>query len=156
MVRPAVQTLPSGSHSVGPRTGTRENGYPKPEYQKDHPVMSFRRIIQLFSLFLFLFLLFAALSFSSSSWPVDLFLRMDPALTVFTVLSARILLLAFLPVLIVLGATIMMGSVLCSHVCPMGTTLELWEKFNRSTAGKRVSSTNLNFLKYLLLAFLFA
>ncbi|OGP50586.1 MAG: hypothetical protein A2Y79_06745 [Deltaproteobacteria bacterium RBG_13_43_22] len=117
--------------------------------------MSFRRIIQLFSLFLFLFLLFAALSFSSSSWPVDLFLRMDPALTVFTVLSARILLLAFLPVLIVLGATIMMGRVFCSHVCPMGTTLELWEKFNRSTAGKRVSSTNLNFLKYLLLAFLF-
>jgi ferredoxin len=116
--------------------------------------MSFRRIIQLISLVLFLFLLGSAITYGSAAWPADLFLRMDPALAAITVLSARVLLLAFLPVVIILGATLIMGRVFCSHVCPMGTTLELLGKLKLFAAKKKNAINRLNYLKFLLLGFL--
>lgn len=116
--------------------------------------MSLRRVIQLFSLFLFLFLLFAALTFVSTAWPVDLFLRLDPSLVTLTALSARALLPTFLPVVVLLGATLILGRFFCSHVCPMGTTLELLGKLKLFAVKKKTSLNRLNFIKYLLLGFL--
>jgi ferredoxin len=116
--------------------------------------MSLRRIIQLFNLFLFLFLLFAAIAYLSTAWPVDLFLRLDPSLVLFTALSARVVLIIFLPVVILLGATLILGRFFCSHFCPMGTTLELLGKLKLFPGKKKTSLHQLNFIKYLLLGFL--
>jgi MauM/NapG family ferredoxin protein len=116
--------------------------------------MSLRRVIQLFTLFLFLFLLTAAITQVSTAWPVDLFLRMDPSLITLTALSARVLLPAFLPVVILLGATLIMGRFFCSHVCPMGTTLEFLGKLRLFNGRKKFPLIQLNFLKYLILGFL--
>ena len=107
--------------------------------------MSLRRVIQLFSLFLFLFLLFAALAYVSTAWPVDLFLRLDPSLVTLTALSARVLLPAFLPVVVLLGATLILGRFFCSHVCPMGTTLELLGKLKLFAGKKKFSLHHLEF-----------
>ncbi|MEW6187743.1 MAG: 4Fe-4S dicluster domain-containing protein [Thermodesulfobacteriota bacterium] len=116
--------------------------------------MSFRLTVQLINLFLFLFLLGAAISIGSTAFPVDLYLRMDPALVLFTVLSARVFLLAFIPSLIVLAAALILGRVFCSHFCPMGTTLELIGKVRLWGKKRKGLPTYLSRIKYLLLGFL--
>lgn len=116
--------------------------------------MSLRRAIQLFNLFLFLFLLSASITSLATAWPVDLFLRLDPTLVTLTALSARVLLLAFLPVVILLGATLILGRFFCSHFCPMGTTLELLGKLKLFAKKKKSALQQLNFLKYLVLGFI--
>jgi ferredoxin len=116
--------------------------------------MSFRRIIQLINLFLFLFLLSAAITQLSTAWPVDLYLRMDPSIVILTVFSAKIVLLLFLPAVFLLGATLIMGRFFCSHICPMGTTLELIGKLKLFPAKKSFSAIRLISIKYLVLGFL--
>jgi ferredoxin len=115
-------------------------------------MMPLRRWIQLASLILFLLLLGMAVS-GSAVRGLDVFLRLDPALVLITALSARTWVAAFVPLLVVLAATLLWGRLFCGYVCPMGTTLD---GVDRLAAGSRrfrpgwVSAR----LKYLLLIFL--
>lgn len=85
--------------------------------------MKLRRLCQALSLALFLALLVAA------AWPlrpvlglpVDIFVRLDPGLFLAAGLAGKALLWAGLPALGVLAATVLLGRVFCSHLCPLGT-----------------------------------
>ena len=116
--------------------------------------MTFHRTIQILSLALFLFLLFAAAVSLPGSLPVDLFLRLDPSLILVTALSSRILLAAFLPAAIVLILSPLFGRLFCGYFCPMGTTLDGAERLFKTHRKERARIEPFRRLKYLVLAFL--
>jgi len=86
------------------------------------------RILQLVSLGAFLLLL------GFTTWPLvpgvptDLFLRLDPLIALGTFLASHRLAAGMLLSLVLLGVTVLLGRVFCSHVCPMGTTLDLLDQ----------------------------
>ncbi len=85
--------------------------------------MQFRRIVQIASLVFFLFLLVCAVQGATYGIALDLFLRMDPLLVVGTIVGSRAFQLSFLPAIIVLAVTPLLGRVFCGYICPMGTTI---------------------------------
>ena len=91
-------------------------------------MIAFQRTIQLISLTLFLILLTLAVLSADTPAPLDFFLRLDPALIVFTAISGRIFSFAFIPALLVLVVTLFFGRIFCGYICPMGTTLDGTEK----------------------------
>ena len=99
--------------------------------------MTLRRTVQLFMFALFLLLVF--LTVYQERWgglcpylPVDLFLRLDP-LAVFGVsLAERQWLKGVFLLLPFLAATLVLGRFFCSWMCPLGTTLDLFETLARS------------------------
>lgn len=94
--------------------------------------MRTRRLVQWATLLLFLVLLLRP----QESWipllPADIFQRLDPLLGLLTCISARGLLWFAWPALLVLGVTFFFGRLFCSHVCPLGTTLDLTNKVTKT------------------------
>ena len=88
-----------------------------------------RRISQLACLALFLFLLTRASYPLSNAYPVDLFPRFSPLLAITASVASRAVLTVFWPALIVVAATLVLGRAFCGWVCPMGTTLDICDKF---------------------------
>jgi ferredoxin len=119
----------------------------------------FQRFVQIFCLVLFLTLLaiasFSGLSISS----LDFFLQMDPVLVFITAISARIILVSFIPAVIVLISTPFIGRVFCGYICPMGTTIDgtdaLFGHKNRASlfSETKLNNKNLTKIKYLILLF---
>jgi len=87
--------------------------------------VNLRRLCQGVSLALFLGLLAATAWPLVPGLPVDLFVRLDPGLFLGASLAGKVLLAAGLPALAVVAATALLGRVFCSHVCPLGVTLDL-------------------------------
>ncbi len=117
-------------------------------------MIRFRRLVQILCLFLFLVLLTIASISGISMSSLDLFLRMDPGLVFITAISARIILLSFIPAAIVMITGPFIGRIFCGYICPMGITLDgmdaLFDFKNRSY----LFSINLLKIKYLVLVFL--
>ena len=117
-------------------------------------MIRFRRLVQTFCLVLFLILLtlvsISGISFSS----LDLFLQMDPGLVFITAISARIILLSFIPAAIVLLSGLFFGRVFCGYICPMGTTLNVTDALFKFKNKSYLFSKNLLKIKYLVLVFL--
>ena len=118
--------------------------------------MLFRRLVRTISLVLFLGLLVTAVYAITPGPAVDIFLRLDPVLTLGTALSARTLSWILVPSLVVVLVTLMAGRIFCGYVCPMGVTLD---GANRCL-GPRVKGRNLPLwlpsAKYLVLIFILA
>lgn len=93
------------------------------------------------TLALFLVLLLLATYPMYGEPAVDLFLRLDPLVAIGTSLVSGTLLLAVIPGLIVLVSALIMGRAFCGHVCPMGTTIDLFGKAV-PTATKQTAKTN--------------
>jgi ferredoxin-type protein NapF len=87
-------------------------------------MIRFRRFVQIVCLLLFLALLTLASLSGISMTSLDLFLQMDPSLALISAVSARMVLLSFIPAAIVLMSAPFMGRVFCGYICPMGTTLD--------------------------------
>lgn len=87
-----------------------------------------RRISQLVSLALFVFLLNRASYPLTDAYPVDVFPRLSPLLGITASVASRAVLTVFWPALIVVVATLILGRVFCGWVCPMGTTLDISDK----------------------------
>lgn len=117
-------------------------------------MITFRRIIQVISLILFLTLLILALSSTSASTSLDLFLLLDPVLIVFAAISARIFSVAFIPALLVILVTILFGRIFCGYLCPMGTTLDGSDKLFGESRKKPSEAGKLRQVKYIILFFL--
>jgi len=120
-------------------------------------VIRFQRVVQGCSLALFVFLLWKA-SYPLPGWiGVDLFLRLDPLISLGAMTAAR----TFIPALawgfVVLGLTAVLGRFFCGFLCPFGVTVDLadritarWRLRRPSGDGARRSGRR---WKYWILAF---
>lgn len=118
--------------------------------------MRFQRLLQLSLFLLFLLLLWLA-AYPLPAWfEVDLFLRLDPLISLGSMAAAR----DFIPkaawAFAFLGMGLLLGRVFCGYICPMGATID----FGDWVLGKRAKSKGENAfesagrfrsLKYLIL-----
>ncbi len=116
-------------------------------------MITFQRGIQVFSLFIFLFLLAFALPSSTSFMSLEFFLLLDPVLISLSAISSRTLAISFLPALMVILVTIFFGRIFCGYFCPMGTTLDGCDKLLRRSGKEPVAIEGLRPAKYILLVF---
>ena len=118
--------------------------------------MRFQRLVQIPVFLLFLVLLWLA-AYPLPSWTdVDIFLRLDPLISLGSMAAAR----AFIPRLAwglaVVGIALFLGRIFCGYICPMGATADFadWltrkKKKNGGDNGYETSGRWRN-LKYLFL-----
>ena len=86
--------------------------------------MRFQRRLQILLFSLFLFLLWLA-AYPLPAWlEVDLFLRLDPLISLGSMAAAR----AFIPrvawALVILGLSLFLGRIFCGYICPLGATVD--------------------------------
>ncbi len=99
--------------------------------------MTLRRIVQ--SVLFALFLLLVLMTLFRERWeglnpyfPVDLFLRLDPLALLTTSLAERQWVKGAALLIPLLAVTMLLGRVFCGWMCPLGTTLDLFEKLTRA------------------------
>jgi len=120
-------------------------------------VIRFQRVVQGSSLALFVFLLWKA-SYPLPGWiDVDLFLRLDPLISLGVMSAARTFIPALVWGLVVLGLTAVLGRFFCGFVCPFGVTVDIADRMTARWRLKRSSGGGTRRFgrswKYLLLAF---
>ncbi|HOO45187.1 MAG TPA: 4Fe-4S binding protein [Deltaproteobacteria bacterium] len=121
--------------------------------------MRFQRVIQAVMLGMFLCLLYLAAYPLVLPMGTELFLRMDPLVLAGTVLSARTVIAALLPAVMVIGLSVILGRFFCSHICPMGTTIDLADRLlcpekEFSTKSLPALPAWVRIVKYLVLFFI--
>jgi MauM/NapG family ferredoxin protein len=99
--------------------------------------MRFQRLLQIPLFLLFLSLLWLA-AYPLPAWfEVDLFLRLDPLISLGSMAVAR----NFIPkaawALAVLGLALFLGRVFCGYLCPMGATIDFWDWVSRKRGKPR-------------------
>lgn len=94
-----------------------------------------RRFSQIFFLVLFCALFLRARDPLPYFIPPDLLLRIDPLAGLITIITSRVWISAFWPALIILALTFLLGRSFCGWVCPLGATLDIWNRI--FPAGKR-------------------
>lgn len=120
----------------------------------------FQRLLQVPLFLFFLFLLWRA-AYPLPSWvDVDLFLRLDPVISLGSMATAR----AFIPrlgwALVILALALILGRVFCGFICPMGTTIDIADWAGRHTESRKKGNSfeetpkRVRNLKYLILVFL--
>lgn len=87
-----------------------------------------RIAIQLAFLGLFLMLVFLNVYPLGFSYPVDLFLRLDPYSALGAMLASRSWVWRLAPALAVLVSALVVGRLFCGYVCPLGTALDCFSK----------------------------
>ncbi|MBU0518234.1 4Fe-4S binding protein [bacterium] len=87
-----------------------------------------RRVVQLFFFLFFLALFIQARDPLSQIPPPDLLLQIDPLAAILTMVSCRTFITAFLPALVVIVLTFVLGRSFCGWVCPLGATLDFWNR----------------------------
>ncbi|MEW6095825.1 MAG: 4Fe-4S binding protein [bacterium] len=107
-----------------------------------------RIISQVLFYLLFLFLLINT-TYPLNIKGVDFFLTLSPLLGLTTSIAcSKFLLVEFLPALVIVILTIILGRVFCGWVCPLGTTLELTDKLFKKRKNK--NKAKISCLKYYL------
>ena len=119
-------------------------------------MIRFQRVLQACSLALFIFLLWKA-SYPLPGWiGVDLFLRLDPLVSLGTMAAGRVFIPALVWGIVVLAATAVLGRFFCGFMCPLGVTIDLSDRFmagaRRRASGFGEAPAGRKW-KYLLLAF---
>jgi polyferredoxin len=103
--------------------------------------MPLRRFLQLFCLIVFLSLLLLTAADGLPGLDRTFFLRLDPGLMLLTASAARSVTVALLPVMVLLGLTVLMGRFFCGYICPMGTTIDggdaLWRVPRKQQSNRR-------------------
>lgn len=118
-------------------------------------MIKLRRITQVVSLLFFVFLLSITI-YPLALLPgmVDIYLRMSPLHLGATLLNAWVFLAAFIPAIVLLVLTLLLGRFFCGWVCPMGITLDVTDRLLKRKGKKHDDSTEplpLKPLKYGLL-----
>lgn len=115
-------------------------------------MIKLRRLSQLFFLGFFIYLIFRTVDPLSSFIPVNLFFISDPLIAIGTSIAARVFILSFLAALVVIVITILLGRVFCGWACPLGTTIDWFDKILLWWFKKRVPvSLKWRKIKYVLL-----
>jgi MauM/NapG family ferredoxin protein len=86
---------------------------------------NFRRGLQVFSMNLFVVLFWLASLSGEPGWPVDFFLISDPLLALVHTLAGKTFLGLLLVSLFFVALSAVMGRVFCSHICPLGTLVDV-------------------------------
>jgi MauM/NapG family ferredoxin protein len=120
-------------------------------------VIRFQRVLQGCSLALFVFLLWKA-SHPLPEWiGVDLFLRLDPLISLGAMTAARTFIPALVWGLVVLGLTALLGRFFCGFLCPFGVTVDIADRMTARWRLKRSSDDRARRFdrrwKYWILAF---
>ncbi|RPJ22139.1 MAG: 4Fe-4S binding protein, partial [Desulfobacteraceae bacterium] len=89
--------------------------------------MRFQRLVQIPLFLLFLYLLWLA-AYPLPAWfEVDLFLRLDPLISLGSMAVAR----DFIPkaawAFVFLALSLFLGRFFCGYICPMGATIDFWD-----------------------------
>jgi ferredoxin len=105
-------------------------------------------------LFLGLFVaLFVLARYGKPAGFQHLFLRFDPLVLLVVSIAGRAIVGVALPALVLVGLTLVLGRFFCGYVCPLGTSIDLFDAF----AGRRAKAPHwLRYGKYATLAFLLA
>jgi len=85
-----------------------------------------RQVVQFVVLALFLYLLARAKGGNGFGIPLNSLSRLNPLLGISAMLASRSLILNFLPILITVAITLLVGRVWCGWICPVGTILDLY------------------------------
>lgn len=120
---------------------------------KDEMMRKVRIISQIIFYLLFLFLLINT-TYPLNIKGINIFLTLSPLLAITTSLaSGKFLFLEFLPALLIIILTIILGRVFCGWMCPLGTTLDMTDKMFCFQGLRPISP--ISRLKYYLLISLF-
>jgi ferredoxin-type protein NapF len=87
-----------------------------------------RRTVQALSFFFLLYLILKTAFPLELKIPVDLYLRLDPFVGIITILTKQGVILRMLPAFGVLLLVIVFGNFFCGWFCPMGTTIDFFQK----------------------------
>jgi polyferredoxin/Pyruvate/2-oxoacid:ferredoxin oxidoreductase delta subunit len=109
-----------------------------------------RRATQLAILAFFMFLVFVNAFPYAFSYPVDLFMRLDPYTSFAAAIASRQLIWRLLPSLVVLASAFLVGRAFCGWFCPMGTALDCCSRLFRLKC-KPLRYKGLANLKYFIL-----
>lgn len=118
----------------------------------------FQRLIQLLSFGIFSLLLVWAAYPETREAPVDAFLRIDPIIALTTLIASREFQTGFIWAAIVLISGLFIGRAFCGYVCPMGTTIDLFQSLIypksklRATRAGYEANRGRRSLKYYVLA----
>jgi polyferredoxin len=94
-----------------------------------------RRTSQLIFLLFFVILFLYARDPLPRTLPPDLLMRIDPLAGLIVLVAGRTVVTAFWPALIILLLTFALGRSFCAWICPMGTSLDIWNRMVKP--GKR-------------------
>lgn len=115
----------------------------------------FRRVIQYISFSVFIYLLLFLDPLTERDAPANIFLRMSPLSAIGAMMAVRAFIFNYWPAFLVLLLTIPLGRYFCAWICPLGTTIDITDRF---FAGFRKHTQRRLYdgrrLKYYLLAFL--
>lgn len=120
--------------------------------------MRFRRIIQGMSFLAFLVLLVLASTPLADTMRADLFLRMDPLVFLVVLIAGRAFVILLLPALVVMALTLVFGRFFCSILCPMGTTIDIFDRIVQrprrrfAQKGSKTGFRSLGIVKYVMLS----
>lgn len=114
-----------------------------------------RRVVQYLAFSLFIYLLLFLDPLTERDFQGNIFLRMSPLSAIGAMMAAKTFILKYWPAFVVVLLTIPFGRFFCAWVCPLGTTIDITDRFFASLRKK--SQRNLydgRRFKYYLLAFL--
>lgn len=115
--------------------------------------MTVQRVVQGFTLALFVTLLWAA----SRPWvPADLFLQLDPSAALTAGIAARAWVVGLGWALLLLTLTVLLGRFFCGYMCPLGTTIDAADAAIRKNKAPAAADAAPRNLKYGILLFLAA
>ncbi|MEJ2639991.1 MAG: 4Fe-4S binding protein [Desulfosarcinaceae bacterium] len=95
-----------------------------------------RTVVQILCLLFFISLIFLGGATLTGPLPLDLWLRLDPLVSVFNPITTRTWVPALWGGLAILALTLFLGRFFCGYMCPLGTTFDLGRRCLVS-AGKR-------------------
>lgn len=87
--------------------------------------MTVKRIFQTLTLSLFIYLFLRAVYPLESSIPVDLFLLLDPLLSLVSTIASRAFTPGIIAGLFVVVTAVVFGRFFCAYVCPLGTFIDI-------------------------------
>jgi len=114
-----------------------------------------RRTVQALSFFFLLYLIVKAAFPLELKIPVDLYLRLDPFIGIITILTKKEVILRMLPAFGVLVAVFTFGNFFCGWFCPMGATIDFFDRilFRERKWSKSLNDQSLRRLRYGILIF---
>jgi polyferredoxin/Fe-S-cluster-containing dehydrogenase component len=115
-----------------------------------------RRVVQVLSLLVFLYLFVAATFLNPLPGLVDLFFRLDPLVAVTAMLAGRVWIGGLVLAGVTLVATLLFGRVWCGWICPTGTVLDLIKPRRSFKQRLAPPPDRLRLVKYVLLLVLLA